>query len=1052
MESGKLDESEDYLRESLEIHRHSLHEKHPNTAMPLQRLGECLMRKGKDEEAEKLLSEAVDIQRVSLPQNRPDKISTFMSWSKSLSNIADYTRAHHALLESLQIININKLPSNSFERLEVNRLLKRLSAFQQQQHEETIIPEEKEGIEETDASHNSGSEWLKLVAKSLTGEAVELKAKSSDTVATLKRRLQTKDDPSSWDQLLVLNKKQLNDEQTLADAGVTDGTILSVVLCPRGVTGMGANAGELFVRALSQGAVEVSRVKIVIVGKDRTGKTSFKRSLLKQKFQIIEPSTPVAMAELAVCEASNWRLVNDKDQEFLDKHIARAAMHAKHDSSANVSGSEGESQYEDGRADWPHLDSRVDLDSTVGRESTSTDTRESYVDEVIVLTEGIARAIRDFQSDPDLLKKEDSKVHVTIWDLGGQEPLLPGQGQAITSGCVVCVVFNVSQFLGDKAKSFYFPSADSEPIPMGNHWIETNHDAVSLWASMTFLAGDDDSREGLCIGKSKDCASPVMFLIGTHVNDADEEMIKQQNKFLTKAFRNKAFKKHILRPSDHRDDWFFCVENSVSDPDSASEDAGVSAVKRLIEEMARDVSLKRLIPATWSVLEKILDALEQKLGSALSNVHVIMVFARRLCRMSEEKEVRAALAYLDEAGSVIFPHKSEKLKNIVVTKPSWIFMVFSVVASVTTLPPPLLSEDWDEVRQKGIASWKLIDHRLKKAGVKHEEYEDVLNLLNFFFIVCPKLCLSQSSVPYEMEYFIPCLLEVESEGPFAAANSVASNPMSLIVLSRDIEFIPEQLHFRLMTCCIERYSDEPMLTRNQSVYRVEKDVKLELIYHLKKYIIVTIDTKRPLNEVASLCTDIRLFITKKLHEVKTPGLPQFQFSLNIQHPGPAIPVDVSKLVCIDKYIPSEDKTLRRNIKRDDVSLDHSERVALDCWFYDEKDDVLRKTQEQSLTTTANRKCTEDDIVNVANQISGCWKTLVLNLSPTFFMSKTKVIEKENRDDCFMQAVTALNMWTNEFGNKASQAAMIKAMCNISCRSQAEDVFSSSLVEHVYPHK
>ena len=33
MESGKLDESEDYLRESLEIERHSLHEKHPHTAI-----------------------------------------------------------------------------------------------------------------------------------------------------------------------------------------------------------------------------------------------------------------------------------------------------------------------------------------------------------------------------------------------------------------------------------------------------------------------------------------------------------------------------------------------------------------------------------------------------------------------------------------------------------------------------------------------------------------------------------------------------------------------------------------------------------------------------------------------------------------------------------------------------------------------------------------------------------------------------------------------------------------------------------------------------------
>ena len=52
------------------------------------------------------------------------------------------------------------------------------------------------------ASHNS--EWLKLAAKSLTGEAVELKAKSSDTVATVKRQLQTKDDPSSWDLLLII--------------------------------------------------------------------------------------------------------------------------------------------------------------------------------------------------------------------------------------------------------------------------------------------------------------------------------------------------------------------------------------------------------------------------------------------------------------------------------------------------------------------------------------------------------------------------------------------------------------------------------------------------------------------------------------------------------------------------------------------------------------------------------------------------------------------------------------------------------------------------------
>ena len=721
---------------------------------------------------------------------------------------------------------------------------------------------------------------------------------------------------------------------------------------------MGADAAELFVRALSQGKVEVSRVKIVIAGRDRTGKTSFKRSVLKLKFQIIEPSTPVAVAELAVCEASNWKLLSDKDEEFLDKQIARAAVHVATVSSANVSGSPDDNKYDNDKTDYGDDHSEFELSLSVDRESTSTDTRESSnntnkLDEATVLTGGIARAIKDFQSDRDLLKQEDSKVHVAIWDLGGQEPLLPGQGEAITPGCVVCVVFKASEFLGDSAKSFYCPSADSKPIPIDNHWIETNYDAVALWASMTFLAGDVESLEGLLsglhMGKSKGCASPVMLLIGTHINDADEEMIKKQNEFLSKMFCNKAFQKHILRPSKQANDWFFRVENSVSDPDSTSEDAGVSAVKQVIEEMARDVSPKPLIPATWSVLEKILDSLEIKLGSALSNVNVIMSFARRLCRMSEEKEVCLALTYLDEAGSVIYPQKSEKLKNIVVTKPSWIFKVFSVVASVTDWPSSLLMDDWDRVRQVGIASWELIRYRLEVAGVKPEEYKDVLNLLNFYFILCPNPPPLPLSVSYKTEYFVPCLLEVESEGPFAAVDLVASRPMSLIILSHKIEFIPEQLHFRLMTCCIEKYPDEPMLTRNKCVYRVEKDVKLEVIYHLKKYIIVTIDTQRPLDEIASLCTDMRLFITKMLHEVKTPGLSRFQFSLNIQHPGPAIHVDMNKLVCIDKYVRSEDTTLRRNKSRVDVNLDHHERAALDCWFYEEKDDVAGNSQKDRVS-------------------------------------------------------------------------------------------------------
>ena len=74
--------------------------------------------------------------------------------------------------------------------------------------------------------------------------------------------------------------------------------------------------------------------------------------------------------------------------------------------------------------------------------------------------------------------------------------------------------------------------------------------------------------------------------------------------------------------------------------------------------------------------------------------------------------------------------------------------------------------------------------------------------------------------------------------------------------------------------------------------------------------------------------DIHRFITETLDdEVKKPGLPQLQLSLNIQLPGPTVPVDTKTLVCIDAYKANEDTPLRRNINRRSVELNHSEKVG-----------------------------------------------------------------------------------------------------------------------------
>ena len=833
---------------------------------------------------------------------------------------------------------------------------------------------------------------------------------------------------------------------------------------------MGSDVGELFVRALEQGSIEITRVKIVIVGKDRTGKTSFKRSLLNEKFQVCEASTPVAKAEVAVCEACNWSALHDKDQQFLDRQIARAAIRAQHASNVNEAGSK-DADNEDGQTANAQFgtntskpsEAELSQDTAIktnthkldkeaasigdGESSTSND----KLDEAIVLTEGIGRAIKQFQSNPDILKQEESKVYHTIWDLGGQELLLPGQQQAITPRSIVFLVFDARKFLNDEAESFHRSSPDSAETPIPNMWIEKNYDALSLWGSTTFLARAEGHHLIDSLDKSLACALPIMFLIGTHIAEVSQEMIEKQNKFLSEKFFDQEFSEHIYRPSQQPDDWFFRVENSVSDPESPNEDPGVVAVKEVIGKVTNSVSFKSLIPATWAVLEKICDGLEEKMGSALSSVNVILALANRLCRISEEKEVRAALVYLDDAGSVIFPQKSEKLKDTVVTKPNWLFKVFSVIASVY-FPSGFFYHQWRHAKKTGIVSWELMKDCLRKAGVKEEEYEVVLNLLNCFYLLSPKSPPSQLAISYETEYFVACLLESDPNSPLAAAAPVNPDdlkPFSLIISPCQIAFIPEQLHFRLMTCCIEEYPDEPMLTRHHSVYRVERDVTLAMAYYSKKYIILTIDTTRPCHEIASLCTGIRLFITEKLDEVKKPGLPNFHFSVNIQPSGPAVPVDPTKLVCIDEYKASEDTPLRVNISRLDVKLDPNEKAALDCWFHEEKYDVPSGTIQQMLKYRSANICTSNEITEVASKLSARWEELVSHLSSSLFtINKIEEIKGENRDKFFLQARKALDMWTNQLGRNASRQLLIKTICDIGCRLQAEEVFGYRLVEYV----
>ena len=552
----------------------------------------------------------------------------------------------------------------------------------------------------------------------------------------------------------------------------------------------------------------------------------------------------------------------------------------------------------------------------------------------------LERQIRLSQDD---LENQDSFIHISVCDRGGQELYLPIH-MALIANCsefipkAYLLVFDLNKPLSEDAAATFQAQEGAKEITYPRCRKMKNEEIIGGWASAVDLAHpESDMHAGtsehaqkrhrrLYLGQEKaPLRGPVMFVIGTHYDEVlkrgeeRQEFVKQQEEAVKKVLEKHKYIERVVSADENNR--IFKIDNKKSG--TGIPDPMVNTLRKLIFDMA--VVYREKMPATplpYIVLERGLLNMSQpeEPGSAcdsdrmIMNMKDVVHLAQQYCDLKGQGPCQTALRYLSSVGAIFYFFKAAGLKDKVFTDPQWVFNVMSTF--VTILKVPLeYSYQLNEFKRKGLMSRELAEHLLERRelGVKAEHYNTIFRLLQLVDVFCPAVSYESPgrlAVETAKQFYVPCMLEVDFEEQTAWEQSSAAGssdstccPPSLIFKPTNVDLFPEPLFFRLSSRTAYQFPEFPQLKRNRiQVYFDESHLKLklELLYHsTRQYVIATISPihheELPTPEVVNRqCIYVRRFLCWQLNDAKRNGMDGFQYELYFQVAKEPHTMDVKK--------------------------------------------------------------------------------------------------------------------------------------------------------------
>ena len=613
----------------------------------------------------------------------------------------------------------------------------------------------------------------------------------------------------------------------------------------------GRLALEAYNKALAEGKTFDSRVPVMIIGQDRSGKTSLKKSLRGEPFNPHEESTVGIDIDPSHFRVSTeiWK-TGEKVEETISEtsisyeyHAARAAVENLKQvksvleekipmgatalaNSDFISASPASYSCVSDVSDTSSENLRSPMGTTVlannnffsispasyscvsDVSSTSTQVPQSpmrttvspasysSVSDVSMDSElgsNISHIPKDIENE--MLKRmqnehtieDEEGIYLVLWDFAGQLVYYATHPLFLTSRAMYLLVNDLSQNPTEMAKPVVKQGVYRKFED--SFGMKTNLDYLDFW--MSSVASLACQNERGAIGSNSEVLPeklPHVFLVCTHADKPyDCGDANTLARELFGSLQTKPYNKHLHD--------VFVVDNTKSGLESECPE--VVRLRNEVLAIAKELpQMTEAIPIKWLKFEKELRAASKE-GHKWISLETARNIASEKCNVVDNKEFKTLLNFLHDKRILIHFDDTPELNELVVLDPQWLIDVFKKVITVKPYDHQgkEFTELWCKLENKGLLDEKLLEQVWGPLFDDRATCERLLQIMGKFSLLCP---WPSSDSPCGKQYLVPAMLRTHPPEDIMKLVEVASKTIPPLFLKFESGQVPPGLFPRLV--------------------------------------------------------------------------------------------------------------------------------------------------------------------------------------------------------------------------------------------------------------